>query len=109
MLGKYPVVTICGSTKFKEEILKIQEMLTLEGRGKIVFTSPIFSHHDNVQLDDEQIKMLSDMHLRKIDISDEVVVVTVDNYIGESVRTEITYAEQHRKLIRYFNIKREKD
>ncbi len=46
-------------------------------------------------------KMLDELHLRKIDLADEVLVLNVGGYIGKSTHTEIIYAEDHGKVIRY--------
>ena len=46
-------------------------------------------------------EMLDDIHKRKIDMSDEIFVINVDGYIGESTRSEIEYAAAHGKSIRY--------
>lgn len=45
---------------------------------------------------------MDDLHLRKIDLADEVFVVNVDHYIGESTRREVEYAIAHKKDIRWF-------
>ena len=45
--------------------------------------------------------MLDDMHLRKIDLADEIFVINVGGYIGESTRREIAYAEKIGKKINY--------
>ena len=46
-------------------------------------------------------EMLDDMHKRKIDMADEIFVINVGGYIGESTRSEIEYAKAHGKKIRY--------
>ena len=45
--------------------------------------------------------MLDDMHLRKIDLADEIYVINVGGYIGESTRREIAYAEKTGKKVNY--------
>ena len=45
--------------------------------------------------------MLDDMHKRKIDMADEIYVINVEGYVGESTRSEITYALTHGKKVRY--------
>lgn len=45
--------------------------------------------------------MLDDMHKRKIDIADEIFVIKVGGYIGESTRNEIAYAESQGIGVRY--------
>lgn len=102
MADRYKVVTLCGSTKFKKEFIEIQKQLTLE--GYIVLSVGLFGHSgDEEAFDDKTKDMLDDMHKRKIDMSDEIFVIDVDEYIGESTRSEINYAKEHHKVIRYFS------
>ena len=100
MIGKYKVVTLCGSTKFKEQYLEAQKRLTLE--GNIVISVGLFGHSGDDEVWTEGTKaMLDDMHLRKIDMADEVFVINVGGYIGSSTRNEIKYAIDHGKEVRY--------
>lgn len=94
---KYPVITLCGSTKFKDEFLEAQKQLTLQ--GYIVISVGLFGHSgDDLQGLKE---MLDDMHKRKIDMADEIFVVNKNGYIGDSTRSEIEYAKTHGKIINY--------
>ena len=100
MVGNYPVITLCGSTKFKEEFLQVQKELTLA--GNIVISVGLFGHSGDNEVWNEGTKeMLDDMHKRKIDMADEIFVVNVNGYIGESTQSEIKYARQHNKQIKY--------
>ena len=100
MIDKYEVVTLCGSTKFKEEFMKVQKDLTLQ--GKIVISVGLFGHSGDHEVWDENTKeMLDDMHKRKIDMADYIFVINKDNYIGESTRSEIEYAENIGKPVQY--------
>lgn len=100
MIGKYKVVTLCGSTKFKEQYLEAQKRLTLE--GNIVISVGLFGHSGDDEVWTEGTKaMLDDMHLRKIDMADEVFVINLGGYIGSSTRNEIKYAIDHGKEVRY--------
>ena len=100
MVGKYPVITLCGSTRFKEQFLEAQKRLTLE--GNIVISVGLFGHSGDNEVWDEGIKaMLDDMHKRKIDMADAIYVINVGGYIGESTRSEIDYAKKHGKQILY--------
>ena len=98
MVGKYKVVTLCGSTKFKKEFERINEKLTLE--GNIVISVGCFGHAGCI-ITDIQKEMLDDMHKRKIDMADEVFVINVNGYIGNSTKSEIAYAENTGKVVRY--------
>ncbi len=95
------VVTLCGSTKFKEQYLEVGKRLSME--GKIVISVGLFGHADNVPFTPEQKKILDEVHLRKIDLSDSIYVVDVGGYIGESTRNEIEYAKKHNKKIAYYS------
>ena len=46
-------------------------------------------------------EMLDDMHKRKIDMADEIFVINVGGYIGDSTRSEIEYAKAHGKKVKY--------
>ncbi len=100
MVGRYKVVTLCGSTKFKEQFLETQKRLTLE--GNIVISVGLFGHSGDNEVWNEGTKeMLDDMHKRKIDMADEIFVINKDGYIGESTRSEIAYATAKGMTIRY--------
>ena len=100
MSGKYPVITLCGSTRFKDQFLEAQKRLTLE--GNIVISIGLFGHSGDDEVWTEGTKeMLDDMHKRKIDMADEIYVINVGGYIGSSTRSEIEYAKSHGKGIRY--------
>ena len=100
MVGKYKVITLCGSTRFKEAFLEVQKRLTLE--GNIVISVGLFGHSGDDEVWTEGTKeMLDDMHKRKIDMADEIYVINVGGYIGSSTRSEIEYAKATGKGIRY--------
>ena len=100
MQGKYRVITLCGSTRFKNEFLEVQKQLTLE--GNIVISVGLFGHAGDNEVWTEGTKeMLDDMHKRKIDMADEIFVINVDGYIGTSTASEIEYAQAHGKPVRY--------
>ncbi len=98
------VITLCGSTRFKDEINAVNARLTMQ--GNIVISLGVFGHvdmpdHDWTTSGNADKLMLDELHRRKIDLSDEIYVVNVDGYIGESTRGEIDYARAHGKIVRY--------
>ena len=100
MQGKYRVITLCGSTRFKDEFLEVQKQLTLE--GNIVISVGLFGHSGDNEVWTEGTKeMLDDMHKRKIDMADEIFVINVGGYIGTSTASEIEYAHKIGKPVRY--------
>ena len=106
-MDKYPVITLCGSTRFKEEFMEVQKWLTLE--GNIVISVGLFGHAGDSEvwenMDEGTLtqtkKMLDDMHKRKIDMADVVYVINVGGYIGESTHSEIGYAKLQKKPVYY--------
>lgn len=105
MVGKYKVVTLCGSTRFKDTFMEIQKRLTLQ--GYIVISVGLFGHAGDEEVWTEGTKeMLDDMHKRKIDMADEIFVINVDGYIGSSTRSEIEYARKTGKPVRYLEVPR---
>ena len=105
MVGKYKVVTLCGSTRFKDTFMEVQKRLTLQ--GCIVISVGLFGHAGDKEVWTEGTKeMLDDMHKRKIDMADEIFVINVDGYIGSSTRSEIEYARKTGKPVRYLEVPR---
>ena len=114
MVGGYKVVTLCGSTRFKEAFLEAQKQLTL--KGCIVLSVGLFGHSGDDEVwegrgEDAVTRtkeMLDDMHKRKIDMADEIFVVNVGGYIGSSTRSEIEYAAANGKPIHYLEPSKDK-
>lgn len=96
---KLPIVCLCGSTKFKAAFEKatLDEALA----GRIVVSVACFMHHDQVPITAEEKNLLDAVHKRKIEIADEVFVLNVGGYIGESTRSEIAHARALGKPIRW--------
>lgn len=102
MVGKYEVITLCGSTRFKDDFIKAQEFLTLD--GCIVISVGVFGHADNKyehEITSETKEMLDDMHKCKIDMADSIFVINKGDYIGQSTAAEIAYAQATGKQIHY--------
>lgn len=104
-MPKPKIVCFCGSSRFIALMAIL--MWECEKLGKIALGlhllppnySGIKPHH---QAEAEGIAEAMDaLHLRKIDMADEVFIVNVDGYIGESTRREIWYAEKLGKTIKY--------
>jgi len=93
-------ITLCGSTKFKEHFEYWNKKLSLE--GNIVYSVSCFRHSGD-SLTDKEKEILDEVHLKKIDNSDEIFVLDVDGYIGESTNNEILYAKTHNKKINFLS------
>lgn len=98
MVGNYKVITLCGSTRFKDDFMEQQKLLTLQ--GYIVISVGCFGRSGDV-FTKEQKEMLDDMHKRKIDMADEIYVINKNGYIGNSTRSEIEYAKSKEMPITY--------
>lgn len=114
MIGTYRIITLCGSTRFKREFEETNKRLTLE--GNIVISVGLFGHAGDAEvwegMDENTLTqtklMLDDMHKRKIDLADEIYVINVGGYVGESTRSEIAYAQAHNKPVHYLEPPRER-
>ena len=80
------IVCLCGSLRFADELLAATRELTLA--GAILLAPTVFAH----PVTDEQRAALGELHLRKIDLADRVVVVNPGGYVGDAVTGEIAYA-----------------
>lgn len=107
-MKKYPVVTLCGSTRFKREFIEVQKKLTLE--GKVVISVGLFGHSgdDEVWEDmpedtiTETKHMLDDIHKQKIEMADSIYVINPGGYIGKSTWSEISYAYMLGKKMEFY-------
>ena len=100
MINGFKVITLCGSTRFKDEFIEVQKRLTLE--GNIVISVGLFGHSGDEEVWNEGVKdMLDRQHLAKIDLADEIFIINVGGYIGESTRREIAYAKCKHKAVSY--------
>ncbi|PAK49724.1 hypothetical protein [Paenibacillus sp. 7541] len=95
------VITLCGSTKFKPQFDLANAFLTLQGH--LVFGLAFFEQSEGFEITCEQAELLGELHFRKIDRSDEIYVIDVGGYIGDSTRREIEYAKQQGKAVRYYS------
>ena len=91
------MITLCGSMKFKDDFLREQKRLTLE--GNIVLTPNMFLIAEEITEDIK--KMLDDMHKRRIDMADEIFVINKNGYVGSSTKSEIEYAKKLGKKINF--------
>lgn len=98
--GRPVVVCLCGSLKFLSAFADANLAETLAGR--IVLSVGCITHTDEELgvTPDQKIK-LDWLHRRKIDLCDEVLVLNVGGYMGESTRNEAAYAILHCKRVRW--------
>lgn len=89
------IVTICGSMKFKDEMIKVAEKLELKNGYAVI--QCVFGSTSNYSMD--EIEKLGQVHFKKIEISDAIYVVNVGGYLGDATKKEIEYAKKLNKEI----------
>jgi hypothetical protein len=100
------VVCLCGSTRFMDAFFEVGWSETLA--GKIVLSVGVCKHatdHGAEALGQDVADRLDELHLRKIDLADEVYILNVGGYIGESTARELAYAQSKGKRIRFLEPK----
>ena len=100
MAERPTIVCLCGSTRFYEAFREANLRETLA--GKIVLSIGCdFKSDDALGLTEADKKRLDELHLRKISLADEVLILNVGGYIGTSTANEISYAREAGKLLRW--------
>lgn len=94
------IITVCGSCKFKKEMTEITEKMALQ--GNCMLTPIELTKSDKDAYTEEEASMLDQMHKEKIKLSDAILVVNVNGYIGNSTQSEIEYAKTLNKEILYY-------
>jgi len=89
------IVTLCGSTRFREHFDALNEMFSMN--GDLVFSCGVWDGSMSSEIRD----MLNSVHKEKIRLSDVVFVINVGGYISESVKSDIKYAKKLGKEINY--------
>lgn len=93
------VITLCGSLKFQKEMMIVAEKMALQGN---CILTPVYPTLDNIERTEEQLIKLKEAHFKRIELSDAILVVNVNNYIGNSTNLEIEYAKKLEKEIIYY-------
>jgi hypothetical protein len=93
------IITLCGSLRYKKEMMIIAEKMALEGNCILTPVYPVLEDYNRT---DEQLIKLKEAHFKRIELSDAILVVNIDNYIGNSTNLEIKYAEKLEKEIIYY-------
>ena len=99
-MAKFPIITLCGSTKFKDEFFNVQKELSL--KGYVVLSLGLFGHSGDSQAWSKK-NVLDEIHKQKIDMSSSIFVIDVGGYIGESTKSEIEYAQNKGKKVYFYS------
>ena len=105
-MGPPVIVCLCGSTRFEKAFQEANRRETLD--GKIVLSigcnmrseRELFDHLSESEWSEIKTQ-LDELHLRKIDLADEVLILNVGGYIGESTQRELDYARAQGKVVRF--------
>ncbi len=92
------IVTLCGSLKFQKEMMTVAEKMALEG---YCILTPVYSVLE-IDITKKQLINLKEAHFKRIQLSDAILVVNINNYIGDSTNLEIDYAKKLGKKIIYY-------
>lgn len=104
-MNRPTIVCLCGSTRFYKDFLEQNYLETMAGR--IVLSVGFYPHAvaemhgEGVGITPEQKEDLDQLHLRKIDLCDEILVINIGGYVGASTARELAYARQHGKRVRF--------
>ncbi len=93
------IITLCGSLRFKKKMMIIAEKLALKGN---CILTPVYPILENTERTEEQLLNLKEEHFKRIELSDAILVVNINNYIGNSTNLEIEYAKKLGKEIIYY-------
>ena len=92
-------ITLCGSLRFQKEMMKVAEEMALKGN---CILTPVYPVLENSKRTEEQMQKLKEAHFKRIELSDAILVVNVNNYIGNSTNLEIEHAKKLGKEILYY-------
>lgn len=92
-------ITLCGSLKFQKEMMMVAEEMALKGN---CILTPVYPILENYERTEEQLEDLKKAHFKRIEMSDAIFVVNVNDYIGKSTKLEIEYAKKLNKEVLYY-------
>ena len=95
------IITLCGSLEFQKEMMKVAEKMSLDGYCVL---TPVYPVLENIERTEEQLIKLKEAHFKRIELSDAILVVDINNYIGNSTNLEIDYAKKLGKEIYYTDL-----
>ena len=103
--GSPKIICLCGSSRFIESFAVLAWEFEKEGHITLGlhYLPPSYSTKvpDHIAEAEGVSRQMDELHLRKIDLADEVFVINVNGYIGESTAREIKYAEGLGKPVKY--------
>ena len=106
-LMEFPhIICLCGSTRFLKTFQEVARKETIAGKIVLTIHCVTTAEHASEAANPDLKTMLDEIHFRKIDLADEVLILNVGGYIGDSTRREIAYAEGREKEIRYLEPKK---
>lgn len=96
---KYKIITLCGSLKFIDDFVALQ--IKLERFGHVVLS--VTAGEESLPPTEAEKRILDKVHFKKIALSDCIIVLNINGYIGQSTASEIQYAELTNKPVYYIS------
>ena len=103
MSEKTKIICLCGSTRFTAQMLVKQWELTKQGCIVLTWCALPDSYANTFHIGDKEgvKELIDEVHKRKIDLADEILVININDYIGDSTKSEIKYAIEHNKPVKW--------
>lgn len=103
-LGSAPrprIVCLCGSTRFGSTFAAATLRETLAG-AIVLSVGSTTQSDDQLGLSPATKACLDELHLAKIRLADEVLILNVGGYVGRSTGKELAYARRLGKRVRFW-------
>lgn len=94
------IITVCGSLKYKDEMMEITEKMALQGNCMLSIVYPTKPGKEAYTAEEKDL--LRKMHKERIRLSDAILVMNADHYIGSHTKSEIEFAKSLNKEIIYY-------
>lgn len=95
---KYQIITLCGSLRYCESLF-YDVQIYLERRGHVCLS--VCKGEQSTPPTDIEKSVIDKVHFKKIDLSDCIIVLDLNGYIGESTANELQWAELTNKPVYY--------
>lgn len=105
---KIKVITLCGSVRFEKEFWDAVEDLMKDGYI-VLMPRTFLNKNEKATIKKEEMEEFVSIHKRKINLSDAIMVINKDGYIGEHTKSEIEYAKKNNKKVFYRYVRCKRD
>lgn len=105
---KPKIVVLCGSSRFCDVMAVCAWFIERDERAITMGLHLLPGWYNEELIPDHLAEhegvadAMDELHLRKIDLCDEIFIVNFNDYIGNSTKREIEYAQAQNKNIRWY-------